>query len=391
MALGKLCPFIPDSFLIILHLMKVCIDIQSTLAQRAGVGRYTRQLVQHLGLSKNADDKLSLFYFDFKRQGIPFELNGAETCPVRFCPGRLAQAAWKTIGWPPFDFFAPAADLYHFPNFILPPMSHGKAAVTIHDLSFLRFPQFAEKQNLEYLSARIHDTATRADAVITDSHFSAGEISELLKLPAEKIFPIHLGISENFKTESAGEIDKVLSSFNIRKPYIVTVGTLEPRKNIPFLVDVFEKISGFEGNLVIAGMRGWKFEPILERIRTSSRAKDIIYIDYIDDAALPALYSGAELFICTSLYEGFGFPPLEAMACGTPVLSSSGGSLAEVLGKGAVIMREFDPEAWKVQAEKILSSTGLRKTLVAEGRTTAARYRWAETARKTWEVYRKIA
>jgi len=370
--------------------MKVCIDIQSIIAQRAGVGRYTRQLVQHLGLSKNNDDKLSLFYFDFQRQGLPFDPSGAEIHPVRFCPGRLAQAAWKNINWPPFDFFAPPADLYHFPNFILPPLSHGKSVVTIHDMSFLRFPQFAEKQNLEYLSARIHDTARRADAIITDSIFSAGEISELLKIPSGKIFPIHLGISENFKAPQPDEIDKTLSILNIHKPYLLTVGTVEPRKNIQFLIDVFEKIEGFDGSLVIAGMRGWKYEPILERIRTSDRAKDIIYIDYIDDLMLPALYAGAELFICASLYEGFGFPPLEAMACGTPILSSCGGSLAEVLGKGAFTMKEFDHEAWKVQAEKILSSNELRKTLIAEGKITAAKYRWTETARKTWEVYRKI-
>ena len=370
--------------------MKVCIDIQSTIAQRAGVGRYTRQLVQHLGLSKNAEDKLSLFYFDFKRQGLPFDLRGAETYPIRFCPGRLAQAAWKIIEWPPFDYFAPAADLYHFPNFILPPLSKGKSVVTIHDMSFFRFPQFAEKQNLEYLSSRIHDTAARADAIITDSSFSAGEISELLKLPSEKIFPIHLGISENFSAPPSADVDKILSSLNIRKPYLLTVGTVEPRKNIQFLVHFFERIADFDGNLVIAGMRGWKFEPILEQIRASRRAKDIIYVDYIDDSMLPALYAGAELFLCTSLYEGFGFPPLEAMACGTPVLSSNGGSLAEVLGKGAVIMKEFDHEAWKVQAAKILSSSDLRKTLISEGKITASKYRWAETARKTWDVYRKI-
>lgn len=370
--------------------MKVCIDIQSTIAQRAGVGRYTKQLIQHLGLGKRPDDKLTLFYFDFKRHGLPFELRGTETHAIHFCPGRIIQAAWKTIGWPPFNFFAPSADLYHFPNFILPPLSHGKSIVTIHDMSFLRFPQFAEKSNLEYLSAKIHDTAVRADALITDSNFSAGEISELLKIPPEKIFPIHLGISEDFKIPPHVNIDNVLTGLNIKKPYLLTVGTVEPRKNIEFLVDLFEEMTGFDGIFVIAGMRGWKFEPILERIHSSSRSRDIIYIEYVEDSILPALYAGAELFLCASLYEGFGFPPLEAMACGTPVLSSNGGSLGEVLGDGAFIMKEFNLEAWKAQAEKLLSDTALRTKLVAEGQKTAMKYKWAETARKTWEVYRKI-
>jgi len=370
--------------------MKVCIDIQATIAQRAGVGRYTRQLVQHLGASRKTDDSLTLFYFDFKRHGLPFDPGTADTCAVHFCPGRLAQAAWKTIGWPPFNFFAPQADLYHFPNFILPPLTRGKSIVTIHDMSFLRFPQFAEKRNLDYLSARIRDTAGRADALITDSIFSAGEIQELLNVPREKIFPIHLGISGDFKAPAAGSLRPTLTSLGIDSPYILTVGTLEPRKNVEFLVEVFEKMTGFDGKLVIAGMRGWKYEPILDRIRTSPRSRDILYIEYVDDSTLPALYAGARLFIFASFYEGFGFTPLEAMACGTPVLSSSGGSLGEVLGNSAVIPKEMYTDLWRIQAEKLLTDTALRERLATEGIKTAAKYTWAETARKTWEVYQMV-
>jgi len=370
--------------------MKVCIDIQSTIAQRAGVGRYTRQLVKHLGESGKTGDSLTLFYFDFKRQGLPFEAGTADTHAVHFCPGRLAQSAWKTLGWPPFNFFAPKADLYHFPNFILPPLTRGNSVVTIHDMSFLRFPQFAEKRNLDYLSSKIRDTAERADALITDSTFSAGEIQELLNVPREKIFPIHLGISSDFKAPAPGITRTNLASLGIDRPYILTVGTLEPRKNVEFLVEVFERLTGFDGKLVIAGMRGWKYEPSLERIKNSPRNRDILYIEYVDDSMLPSLYAGAQLFACTSFYEGFGFPPLEAMACGTPAISSSGGSLAEVLGAGAVIIKDFNADLWKAEAEKILTDTALRERLITEGRKTAARYTWAETARKTWEVYHAV-
>ncbi|MDD4870498.1 MAG: glycosyltransferase family 1 protein [Kiritimatiellae bacterium] len=369
--------------------MKVCIDIQSTIAQRAGVGRYTKQLIQHLGTIKCPDDSLSLFYFDFKRRGLPFDPSGASIHAVHCCPGRLAQTAWKTIGWPPFNFFAPGADLYHFPNFILPPLTEGRSVVTVHDMSFLRFPQFAEKRNLDYLSSKIRDTAKRANALITDSHFSAHEIRELLNVPSEKIFPIHLGISGNFKAPHGDDIAAVLSALNITRPYLLTVGTLEPRKNIDFLVDVFEKMTFFDGKLVIAGMRGWKYKPVLQRIENSSRCRDIHYIEYVEDSQLPAIYAGAELFICTSLYEGFGFPPLEAMACGVPVLSSDGGSLGEVLGNGALILKEFNSDLWTTQAEKLLGDTDMRKRLITEGQKTAAKYTWTETARKTWEVYKK--
>ena len=236
--------------------MKVCIDIQAAIAQQAGVGRYTRQLVQGLAAGRKPDDALTLFYFDFKKKGLPFNPPDCTTHPVHLCPGRLAQLAWKTIGRPSFNFFAPRADLYHFPNFILPPLSGGKSVVTIHDLSFIRFPQFAEQKNLDYLSARIRDTVQRADAIITDSAFGATELQELLQVPEDKLFPIHLGISENFKPQDPELVTAALRRLGLDRPYLLTVGTVEPRKNLDFIVGLFEHMKDFDGRLVIAGMRG---------------------------------------------------------------------------------------------------------------------------------------
>jgi glycosyltransferase involved in cell wall biosynthesis len=369
--------------------MRVCIDVQSAIAQRAGVGRYTRELVENLG-AMAGEDELRLFYFDFMRKGMPFSAPNATHGSVRWCPGRLAQAAWKTISWPPFDFFAGNADVYHFPNFILPPLSQGKSVVTIHDLSFMRFPQFAEEKNLRYLKAKIRDTVNRADAIITDSKFGASEIESLLKTDPSKIHPIHLGISGDFKPIPREVVKATLAGFGIDRPYILSIGTIEPRKNIPFLVEVFEKLSSFDGYLVLAGMPGWKFEPILKRIAASPCASRIKHLSYVADSDLPALYSGAQVLALTSLYEGFGFPPLEAMACGTPVVSSPCGSLGEVLGGAAQVVEQFEPDLWAVQISKTLSDSELRRRLTADGTKRAAGFTWRETARKTWDVYRKL-
>ena len=130
--------------------MKVCIDIQPALAQQAGVGRYTRSLVEHLGAFRE-NDMVRLFYFDFHRRGMHFSTPGMKHSPVHWCPGRLAQQCWKRFLWPPFNWFAGYADVYHFPNFILPPLTTGRAVVTIHDISFLRYPEFAESRNLAWL------------------------------------------------------------------------------------------------------------------------------------------------------------------------------------------------------------------------------------------------
>ncbi|MCK5851081.1 MAG: glycosyltransferase family 4 protein [Kiritimatiellae bacterium] len=368
-------------------------DIQSAITQVAGVGRYARLLAQNLcnqPESGKSIDELILFYFNFMGKDQPFSTSNATFKSTKLCPGRAAQLAWKTIGWPPYNFFSGPADIYHFPNFILPPLSRGKSVVTIHDMTFLRFPQFTEEKNLRYLSAKMKDTTQRADAIITNSIFSASELKELMNVDSSKIFPIHLGISANFSRPSNEQITASLKELNINKPYILTVGTVEPRKNIQLLIEVFEKMDNFDGQLVIAGMLGWKYEPILERIRTSSRAKDIIHLQYVTDTHLPALYAGAELFALTSFSEGFGFPPLEAMACGTPVISSSAGALPEILGDNAILMDSFDPELWTAETTKLLTDTTLRDTMINKGHACASKYTWQETARQTNEIYKKV-
>ena len=370
--------------------MKVCVDVQAAITQRAGVGRYTQELVRHLGPALR-NDRLVLFCFDFTRRGRPPGAPDAEYRPVRWCPGRLAQLAWNRMNWPPFEAFAGDADVYHFPNFLLPPLRGGSSVVTIHDMSFLRYPDFAEARNLAHLTSRIEGTAQRADAVITDSRFSAEEIQTLLHVDGARVFPIPLGIADDFCAPDRETVRRTVEALGIRRPYVLTVGTLEPRKNIPFLLDVFERLPDFDGELVIAGAQGWQVAPILARMKASPRAADIRFLEYVPDSRLPALYAGADLFVCASLYEGFGFPPLEAMACGTPVVSSAAGSLREILGDGAVLLDDFDAERWAHEVGTTLSDSGRRGTLVSAGRERAALYTWAETARRTAEVYRKVA
>jgi glycosyltransferase involved in cell wall biosynthesis len=370
--------------------MKVCIDIQSAITQRAGVGRYTREIVQHLA-SFAPDDNFLLPYFDFKNNAIPFNIPNAEMLPIRWCPGRIAQLAWKTIKWPPYDMFAGNADIYHFPNFIVPPLRGKKSVVTIHDMSFVPYPQFAEARNVRYLNAHIKNTVERADAVITVSRFSAGEICNYLGVSEDRVFPIHHGISDTFARPDAAETARVLAECKLERPYLLTVGTVEPRKNIPLLIEIFENLKDFDGDLVIAGGLGWKYEPILERIKSSPKAASIRCLGYTADDQLPGLYAGATAFMLTSHYEGFGFPPVEAMACGTPVISSTGGSLAEVLGDGAVLVDSTEHEAWLEPVSKVICDSSFRAELIQRGIEKAASYRWANAAAETVDVYRQVA
>ena len=156
------------------------------------------------------------------------------------------------------------------------------------------------------------------------------------------------------------------------------------------MIDVFEKLDQFDGDLVLAGMPGWQVEPILARIRNSPKRDRIRHLDFIPVGQLSALFDGAELFLITSFYEGFGFPPLEAMACGTPVVSSGGGSLSEMLGSSAVTIPGFDAEIWASTIRVLLEDNTRRDRLGAQGPAHAASYSWSTTAQQTWDVYRKV-
>lgn len=369
--------------------MQVCLDIQSALAQRAGVGRYTRELALHLAATARPGDDLSLFYFDFKRRGCDFTPPGTSTRAVTWLPGRIVQKAWKTIHQPPFNWFAGAADVYHFPNFIRPPLSHGRSVTTIHDAAFLRFPDTIEVRNYHYLTRCIRQTVDRSDAIICVSAFTARELEELLGVPADRLRAIPSGLSPHHRRASDDAIAATRHRLHLDRPYLLSVGTLEPRKNYPFLIDVFERLP-FDGDLVIAGMKGWKTDGIFERRDASPKRERIRLLEYVDEADLAPLYSGADLFVLPSIYEGFGFPPLEAMQCGTPVAAAATGSLPEVLGDAALLIDHFHLDGWIEALTSLLGDTNRRADLVARGTQQVTRYTWENTARATWDVYRSV-
>ena len=372
--------------------MLICVDVQPAVAQRTGIGRYTRRLVEHLApLVDGTPDRLRLFYFDFRGHADAPRCPGAQRRAVAWCPGRGAQWAWKTLGWPPADLFAGPADLYHFTNFVIPPLRRGRAVVTIHDASFIRFPEFAEARNLAYLRRRIHDTVRRAAAILTLSRHAAGEIEALLPEARGRVFPVPLAVDSAFARPPEPALSATLTRLGVRRPYLLTVGTIEPRKNHALLLDAFEQVRRFDGDLVIAGMPGWRCDPIFERMRTSPAAARIRYLRFVADADLPALYAGAELLVFPSHYEGFGLPPLEAMACGTPVLSSCGGALAETLEGGARLLDGAPAGRWAEEIDALTADSGARAALVEAGCLHAGRFSWAATARGTLDVYRRVA
>lgn len=365
-------------------------DYQPAVAQRAGIGRYTKMLAAELSKQLAVDDALRLFYCDFRRRAVAPQLVRTRSVPFHALPGAVMQKLWHHLRFPPFNWVAGGADIYHFTNFTIPPLTAGKSVVSIHDMSFARFPQFAERRNLRHLRSAIRRSAKEAAAIITISEFSKREIEELLPDARGKVHVTYLGIGSEFGIASPEAIAVVRDKIGVSRPFMLTVGTVEPRKNLEFLVDVFERVAPKGIDLVVAGAPGWKCESIFNRFASTKYREQLHYLRFIPDGMLPALYSAASLFVIPSRYEGFGFGPLEAMACGTPVLSSSGGSLPEVLGNAACVVEGFNAQIWAERVLAILSDGKWRARLIEDGILRASSFTWQRTAAATLDIYRKV-
>lgn len=369
----------------------VSLQLQAAIAQRAGVGRYVHTLAPLLAARKGVDDRLLGFYFDFRRKGSPFPPGTLEEHRVRWIPGALVQQAWKRLGVPPYTWFAPGADVHHFTNFVIPPLpKKAKAVVSIHDASFLRFPETLEPKNLAYLQKHIDATVRRADLILTISETIADELREAYSLPADRVRATLLGPPPSLTPIKDAEAEALLKPLGLDRPFLLHVGTLEPRKNHQFLFEVFNRLETFDGDLVLCGMEGWHVDPILRALEASPKRDRIRRIHYVSDTQLTALYRRAEALLFPSLYEGFGLPPIEAMRQGCPVISSDGGSLPEVVGGGGQVL-PLETAAWVASVETLLSDSDQRAAQIAAGQARAADFSWERCADQTWDAYREVA
>lgn len=374
--------------------LRVGIDLTALLPSPTGVDTYLERLVGALAATDsrtrytvfvNAEDRRRL------AEPLPdnFEVHGRclRPRPVRLLFQQLLLPAFAVTR---------RLDVLHSPSFIMPMMrSRPRHLLTVYDMTFFSHPACHERlrRSAPYRRAIVL-SLRRADLVTVPSESAAGEVLHYVpEVQRSRLRVVPPGIGEEFRPAPAADIDRVRARLGLDRPYLLYLGTIEPRKNLVRLVEAFSALAGggqIEEDLVLAGKLGWGYEPVLEAIRHSGCGSRIRRVGYVAREDLPALLSGARLFVYPSLAEGFGFPPLEAMACGVPTIAARSTSLAENLEGAAELVPADDAPVLAAAILKVLRDPGVRSALRERGRKRAARFRWERTAELTTDCYRAL-
>lgn len=379
--------------------MKIAFDGQTLLEkEKTGIGYYTEGLVEHI-IEQNAEDQFYINVFSFKQNRIKekiLEKYQKKNTKIQICkwfPLRLYKMIWNIIPIPYWLFFKKKMDLTHFFNFYIPPFVKGKRVCTIHDMTIKAYPKTVRIENRIMMMLNLKKTCKRADRIITSSEFSKKEIVKYMDVNPDKISVLYSGVNLDLykPCKNLEKIKKVRDKYSIPDKYYLYLGTLEPRKNIERLIMGYGILKSKKEKkipkLVIAGKKGWMYEDIFKLVKEKELLDDIIFTGYVTQAEAPILMSGAVAFVFPSLYEGFGMPPLEAMACGTPVITSNCASLPEVVGNDGILVDPYSVEEISNALEEIYIDSEKAKKMSIMGIERAKKFSWDILSKKLYEIY----
>jgi glycosyltransferase involved in cell wall biosynthesis len=373
--------------------MHVVLDARYIARRQSGVGAYAQRLIGGLASIDQRNRYTCLLAADGPGLPVAQANVAAWTTRVSF-EDHLRGDLWL-LAYLPLRLRKLATDVYHGTAVFLPHVKLGfRTVVTIHDLVSFLFPQTVPKKYSLYMRLMTRLAARSADRIIAVSQATKADLERTLHVPATKIAVIHEAVGPEFaRPVTPGAIDAVVRRYGLRHPYCLFVGNLEPRKNLPGLIEAFAEVrrrlagSARPPQLVLAGPRAWLHTPIFRAVETHGLGDDVVFTDYVPHADLPALYAGATCFAFPSLYEGFGLPVLEAMAAGAPVVAARAGSIPEVAGDAALLVDARVPGELATAIETVLTDAALRERLVTRGRARAATFGWEAVARQTLAVY----
>ena len=366
--------------------MRIGIDARLLHYSKAGISRYTWHLLE--GLAQLSVDE----------EVVVLRSRKAPTSTLPSAPFR-SIAMWT----PPHSRFEQVGlrletsglglDLLHSPDFIPPFRRNCLSVITVHDLAFLMFPQFMTRESAKYYG-QIDMAVRNTDHIIAVSRSTADDIVRLLGISESRISVIHEAASPLFRPITAPEpLAQVRARYGVPEEFILFVSTIEPRKNLPMLLEAFRLVLDryhSEARLVVVGKLGWLVDESLAAVKRLKLEKDILFLQEVPPEDLLHLYNSARALVMPSFYEGFGLPVLEAMACGTPVIVSNVSSLPEVVGDAGMLVSPQDVEGMAVAMWRVLNDPRLRDEMRAKGLARAACFSWEKAARQTLEVYQEV-
>lgn len=366
--------------------MRVAINALLLSGRFSGVEKAIHALLRHIGEGAGHDEFVALVGSDFDERVLDGARVGIERLPVSN-RSRLIRIVYEE------RFLARRLrgfGLFHAPGYVAPRRLPCPLVLTIYDLVALTQPELARRSNAWHYRWRLPRSARDAARVIVPLECVARQVSERLGVERERIRIVPLGVDERLKPPSLDARARVRAAHRLARPYILFVGNLEPKKNLPTLLRAFASLrrGGLPHELVLAGKRGWRCREVFRLPAELGIEADVRFLGYVEEADLAGLYGGAELFAFPSLVEGFGLPPLEAMACGTPVVASDAEALVESAGEAAEHVPALDAEALAEAMRRVLGDAALRERLRAAGLARAAEFTWPRAAEATRAVYR---
>lgn len=367
-------------------IMNIGIDCRLPTYQMGGISQYTIHLIQALGELAGEDHYKIFHSIKEGRTFLPNETYGfSRSNLLTPCHHRLERYALA------LELVNHRLEVFHSPDFIPPSFGAARRIITVHDLTFLYFPELLTPQSRRYYSGQIEWAVKSADHIIADSEATRVDLIDLLGVYPQKVTTIHLAANPIFaQIYNDHDIQQTTKSYDVGKGFILAVGTLEPRKNIPVLLHAYKRLRNdfnISVPLVLVGMKGWLYESIFQLISDLELVEHVIHLGGVSDVQLAHLYRAAAVFAFPSRYEGFGLPALEAMHGGCPVVASNRGSLPEVVGEAGILLEPDDVDSWTQTLYLVLTQNELSDQLRKAGFDQARIFTWEKTAAATQDIY----
>jgi glycosyltransferase involved in cell wall biosynthesis len=384
-------------------MMKVTIDATPIFSKPSGVGIYIVNLIKSLYNLRHHEFEIAIFYQPSLKNWLlrnlspPGNISMYSNLHILPVPVRISSLLNLIPGLPLFDFekYLEMSDIIHGTNYLVYPCKDTLNLMSIYDISFIKYPEYVNSAVKQYKN-RVKQSLQWTDAILTISESSKRDIVEYLQISPDRIFvtPLASRYHINYLTDEL--ISKIAQNvdYDFSMPYILFVSTIEPRKNIAAVVSAFNLLKSqhkIPHNLILIGQKGWKYQPIFQKIESSPWKENIYHLDYLSDELVALFYSRADVFVYPSHYEGFGLPVLEAMTLGTPVVTSNTSSLPEVAGDAALLVDPCDHEQQADAILQIISDSQFRDELVKKGKDRAALFSWERTAKETLNVYESVS